>query len=217
MAPQSDLSELEQRRLENIQRNSQFLISLGISSDSNNTNKLSKDKIDLNKKSEIKKRSLKKLSPIISTRSSKRLQALKEEISMLKDESSDDEIDESDGSIHYDIMPIESDQLDDYEFEIYAHLKAWRLEKSRELEIETYKICQNRTLAEFIRRKRNNINWANLDSDHFENDLLECWGIGPSKARKPDGYGAEMMRQVSVENMKSLFEKSREVETKLIN
>jgi len=68
--------------------------------------------------------------------------------------------------INYDKLPYESDELDDYEFQIFIYLRKWRLNRSKELNIESYKIFQNRTICECIRRKRNDINWGNIDNYH---------------------------------------------------
>ena len=68
--------------------------------------------------------------------------------------------------INYDKLPYESDDLDDYEFQIFIYLRKWRLNRSKELNIESYKIFQNRTICECIRRKRNDINWGNIDNYH---------------------------------------------------
>eukprot|EP01052_Picozoa_sp_SAG31_P069910 SAG31_NODE_28746_length_405_cov_1.352941_1_plen_69_part_01 len=55
----------------------------------------------------------------------------------------------------YSVMPVDPEMLDDAEFEVYIAMRAWRLEQKRFLDIEAYKICQNRTLCELIRRRRN--------------------------------------------------------------
>jgi hypothetical protein len=72
--------------------------------------------------------------------------------------------------INYDKLPYESDELDDYEFQIFIYLRKWRLNRSKELNIESYKIFQNRTICECIRRKRNDINWGNIDNYHGDDD-----------------------------------------------
>lgn len=38
--------------------------------------------------------------------------------------------------------------------------------RCRELDIEPYKIFQNRTLCELVRRRRNDVHWAASSSDH---------------------------------------------------
>ena len=67
-------------------------------------------------------------------------------------------------------------------------------EAEAELDIEAYKICQNRTLCELVRRRRNDANWAvrgktgNDDTSSsfssVSDDLVECWGIGASKQHR---------------------------------
>jgi hypothetical protein len=70
------------------------------------------------------------------------------------------------------------EQLDDYEFEVYTLLRAWRLATCRPLDLEPYKVFQNRTLVEAVRRRRNDALWGGT-----QQQLLECWGIGPVKVR----------------------------------
>lgn len=88
--------------------------------------------------------------------------------------------------VDYGTFPQESESLDDFEFKNYAFLRAWRAGRCRDLDVQAYKICQNRTLCEIIRRRRNDPKWGK-DSAKFTtklvDDLLECWGIGPSKVR----------------------------------
>lgn len=86
----------------------------------------------------------------------------------------------------YETFPQASEDLDDFEFKNYAVLRAWRVGRSRDLDLEAYKICQNRTLCEVIRRRGNDPMWGK-DNEKFTEklvkDLLQCWGIGPSKVR----------------------------------
>ena len=94
----------------------------------------------------------------------------------------------------------ESAELDDFEFQCFTILRKWRKKTYEELGIEPYKVFQNRTLCEMIRRRRNDFRWARSDPSESEDknsdsvsekvvdDLLQCWGIGPSKVRQPDGY-----------------------------
>jgi hypothetical protein len=113
-------------------------------------------------------------------------------------------------------MPQEPDQLDDYEFQIYASLRRWRLHRKDELEIEAYKICQNRTLCELIRRARNDQLWGVAASDDgkdrssavIADDLVQCWGLGQSKVRA-DGFGPEMMRVIEGDENTRLLQASR--------
>lgn len=89
-------------------------------------------------------------------------------------------------TIDYETFPHDSEFLDDFEFMNYAFLRAWRLGRCKELELEPYKICQNRTLCELIRRRRCTPTWGKDDKNDIQkiaDDLLECWGIGPSKVR----------------------------------
>ena len=89
----------------------------------------------------------------------------------------EEEDEEEESSINYEDgnWPQEPSSLDDFEFQVYAELKKWRLIRKNELEIEAYKICQNRTMCEMIRRRRNNSNYAaaaHKSCGDVENDLL---------------------------------------------
>ena len=97
-------------------------------------------------------------------------------------------------------------ELDDYEFEIYTAIRKWRLDRKNELQIEPYKICQNRTICELIRRRRRDKHWALPTSDTRPDELIECWGIGPSKS---ETYGVEMIE--IVDQWEETLQKSREI------
>ena len=128
----------------------------------------------------------------------------------------------ADGDLHvnpfpidYSYLPQEPDQLDDDEFQVYASLRAWRLKRKKELEIEPYKICQNRTLCELIRRVRNDPSWGALSCGSLERsekevaaDLIMCWGLGPSKVAA-DGFGPEMMKVIQQDSNVTLLNASR--------
>ena len=117
-------------------------------------------------------------------------------------------------------------QMDDFEFETYIALRAWRLQKCRSIALErnekryeAYKICQNRTLCELVRRRRNDAAFAKdrpkalstgfgaeKMSDDFRTQVLSVWGIGPSKV---DTYCPEMC-EVLDDNAQKL-QKSRDL------
>jgi superfamily II DNA helicase RecQ len=130
--------------------------------------------------------------------------------------------DESDApTVDYGMLPREPDELDDLEFTVYTRLRSWRLRRKRELDIEPYKIFQNRTLCEVVRRRRNASGWARVDrtthaisksasddgasGEDGENDaharlsreLLQAWGVGPSKVggckHSEVGFAHEML------------------------
>lgn len=86
-------------------------------------------------------------------------------------------------------MPVEPQELDDSEFEVFVALRRHRLERCRALDIEPYKVAQNRTLCELIRRRRNDGHWAAADSGAPERaqQLLE-YDLG-CVARRPRGHG----------------------------
>jgi hypothetical protein len=99
--------------------------------------------------------------------------------------------------LDYNDTPQTSEDLDDFEFAIYALLRKWRHRRCAELDLEPYKIFQNKTLCIIIRMRRNNDSWgrkeSSIDQDgqdlelsqadvaHIAGDLRECWGVGPVK------------------------------------
>ena len=166
MVGENDLSEYEKLRLINILRNNSFLASLGLSRSASVTSSapsfVSTDIISANKQIKAEQREKKRSNDISKlaiqpTRYSKRIRLEMEDMGEELGEDDDDGID-------YSKMPIESTALDDHEFQIFVILRNWRLFKSRELKIEPYKIFQNRTLAEIIRRRRQDLSWANATS-----------------------------------------------------
>jgi len=96
----------------------------------------------------------------------------------MEEEEVDEEVEEEEeeSRINYEDgnWPQDPSCLDDFEFQVYAELKQWRLLRKNELNIEAYKICQNRTMCEMIRRRRNNSNYAaqHKSCEEVENDLL---------------------------------------------
>ena len=117
-------------------------------------------------------------------------------------------------SVDYAEFPMESDELDDFEFEVYTELRRWRKTCYQKLDIEPYKIFQNRTLLEFIRRKRNE-NWAKPEiSSDISEDLLQCWGIGSSKVQD-GGFGYEMLNYFHANKLDATLKKSLELEASL--
>jgi hypothetical protein len=86
----------------------------------------------------------------------------------------------SSGLDYQDEEILQPEQLDDFEFEVYTMLRTWRLATCRALDTEPYKIFQNRTLVQAVRRRRNDSAWGST-----QQQLLECWGIGPVKVRAP--------------------------------
>lgn len=209
----NDLSDYEKIRLANINRNLEFLKNLGLVKPVVEVKKEEKKIEDLAK---IKKRKIQSIKPEINlqnVRRSARLRAIdeiEEEIKLTKD--NDEEPIEEDTGIDYEQMPLDSEDLDDFEFQVFVLLKAWRLQLCRELDIEPYKIFPNRAMAEFIRRKRNDSKWlySSKSSNELVEDLLSCWGIGPSKA-KVDGFGYQMMKLMhdNFEQYNELFNQSR--------
>ena len=241
-----DLSPYELLRLEKIRRNQARLEALGLGGGSIGTLAGVAPKKKKDSKQQKKKRSRstnadrrRRQQP---TRSSKRLRDMKEthssspkSVSSNVDAAGDNNTTdnnvakEEDGGlpqvIDYDYLPKEPDELDDDEFQVYTSLRAWRLRRKNELEVEPYKICQNRTLCELIRRVRNDPKWGALvvaaedeggpsseerrrSEEDVAADLIECWGLGPSKVAA-DGFGPEMMAVISDEKNCKLLEASR--------
>lgn len=208
----NDLSDYEKIRLENINRNLEFLKNLGLVKPVVEVKKEVNKIEDLAK---IKKRKIQSIKPEINlqnVRRSARLRAIdeiEEEIELTK-ETSEEPTEEA--GIDYEEMPLDSEDLDDFEFQVFVLLKAWRLQLCRELDIEPYKIFPNRAMAEFIRRKRNDSTWldSSKSTDELIEDLLSCWGIGPSKA-KVDGFGYQMMKLMhdNFEQYDELLKQSR--------
>ena len=181
-----DLSAYERQRLENIQRNNAFLASLGFAHQhkqptTNGTSAgASGSSIRNGNRSDVElKRKLKLKKGEPNKRRSLRIQNINASIDYTTGPAGDvaspmtagsTDADSSvsisgkdDEGIDYDDFPIDPKQLDDNEFEVYIKLREWRLKLCRELDHEPYKIFQNRTLCESIRRRRNNPHWGMVD------------------------------------------------------
>lgn len=143
--------------------------------------------------------------------------------------------------------------MDDFEFQAFLELRKWRLQRHRELGVEPYKIFQNRTFCEMVRRRRNDPHWARepsaaadsggrIDGEHkmhsptrspkrvkkeadgaapssiaaakeepsskVIDDLLMCWGVGPSKVRWPEGFAHEALVVLNDPSVSTLLHKS---------
>jgi hypothetical protein len=209
----SGLSEYEIIRLQNIHRNNQFLVSLGLDAVKSEIG-LSNSVPPTNKKSN--KRKITSI-PVLGTRRSKRLN-FDDELETHEQKVEDEDTLESDHSLEG--MPENSDDLDDLEFEAFAKLKKWRLMRCRELDIEPFKVFQDRPLCEIVRRRRLDPNWANpvtlesnesnidLNFQKVSNDLLECWGIGPSKV-KEGGFAHQALTVINGPETEALLQLSR--------
>lgn len=218
----NDLSPYELARLQRIKRNQERLRSLGLLG----SNALKSPPKPNKKATATKRKTISRRQHTAPTRSSKRLKALKdgggEIIADVADKTetlaAGIEGNEAEDKVNYRCMPEEPDELDDNEFQVYTSLRAWRLRKKNELEVEPYKICQNRTLCELIRKKRNDVTFAcegvgsNEQTEEVEQDLLSVWGIGPSKAA-PGGFAWEMLEVLGSEENVELLEVSRKVAT----
>ena len=253
----SDLSAYELLRLEKIRRNEARLEALGLGSSSFFGSSISggaknSDEVSSTKKKrrpsannhKTDRRRQQQRPKTLPTRSSKRLKGQKapevdENAMNFCDDDNDDDGDANDAVdeeeenkdvpyvICYTHLPKDPDQLDDDEFQVYANLRSWRLHRKNELEVEPYKICQNRTLCELIRRVRNDCLWGASSSsannnnnnnndttnerneEDVANELVDCWGLGPSKVAA-GGFGWEMMAVIGQDENMKLLEKSRE-------
>jgi hypothetical protein len=210
-----DLSEYEKIRLENIKRNESMLKELGFKIPSDVKEEKKAEKITPDRKRKPVREPPASNMPL---RKSARLhpETLSDEEQKILQEDKV-EMEERD---FYEIDPLDSDQLDDFEFQVFVELKKWRLALCREKETEPYKIFQNRTLAEFIRKKRNDRDWAvpadpptEESTKKLTDDLLMCWGIGPRKVRDEDGYAHQMNKLFLQDNseLPELLEKSRKL------
>mmetsp|Transcript_4248 Transcript_4248/g.6100 ORF Transcript_4248/g.6100 Transcript_4248/m.6100 type:complete len:262 (-) Transcript_4248:225-1010(-) len=230
-----DLSPYELLRLEKIRRNNARLKALGFGSAIVTPNKPPKKaqskKRSRNNTATNRSKNVVKKQP---TRSSKRLRGEQADVYEITDDADTakastanhdnlvDNENEGEAIIDYTFLAKEPDQLDDFEFQVYANLRAWRLQRKNELEVEPYKICQNHTLCELIRRVRNDPTWGALiildennvkrsrSEEDVANDLIQCWGLGPSKV-KADGFGPEMMGVIEEETNVKLLDSSRAI------
>ena len=209
-----DLSAYELARLQRIKENKAVIAKLGLKRLQPKPKKISKSTkaAETIKKRERAKRK-RSIPPTKSTRRSKRIRGKSSDgASLAYDDNADitnngDDVEDVEPFVDYTDgnWPISPEFLDDYEFQCYASLRRWRLLRKNELEIEPYKICQNRTICELIRRKRNTCTYA---TDTIESDLLACWGIGPSKA-KEGGYGYEMLEELAKDEVCEWLKQSR--------
>ena len=218
-----DLSDYERLRLENIRRNQEFLSSLGLAATKPAHLEQISNEIILEAKKKRQRQTNESTKdnfpdPIVKRRSSRIASLPIKEDVVLATTKEEDKIGDdisAIGIINYEFMPQTPESLDDFEFDCFVILKKWRLNLCRSLGIdEPYKVMQNRTLCEFIRRRRNNTEYAT--STHSQFDLLSCWGIGPAKAEFPDGFGFQLLSYIdkgeNCEYIADLFRQSRNQE-----
>ena len=117
--------------------------------------------------------------------------------------------------INYDSMPQEPYQLDEHEKQVHASFKLWRFQRKNELEAESHNrrlACQDRSICELIRRRRNNVQFASYSHVGHKAammQLLSVWGIGPAKTAA-GGVGWEMLDVLDSENNVRLLQLSRD-------
>jgi len=233
---ESDLSPYERLRLQRIKENAAMMASLGLGplapklQPPVSPGKRDRQEAAVAAKHAAAKRRREKQAPTAPSRRSSRVRAMGAHAGSAEDLTGeisggeDDEVDEEDegtSQIDYEQFPIEAEQLDDDEFQVYTLLRKWRFQRHRELEVEAYKIFPNRVFCEAVRRRRNDSTWAMVskitdDSDDASNDddkkvaaaLLECWGIGAAKAA-PGGFGFELNAVLSRDDACEHFAASR--------
>ncbi len=99
-------------------------------------------------------------------------------------------------------------------------LRKWRLHRKRQLDIEPFKIFQNRTLCDVIRRRRNDPQWAtSTDRAESSKDFLMCWGIGPSKVNgcssSDEGFAHELRKVLDNAEILKKLKESVDLETSM--
>jgi len=199
-----DLSPYERERLANIRRNAEVLKQLGLQPCA------APAPATLQKRKRERPAAAEARAPREGTRRSLRARgivAAAVDADARKDDASSEE--EGPVQIDYASWPIEPTDVDDDEFLAFAELRKFRLERARALELESYKIAVNRTLLEMVRRRRNDAAWAtSADDDARAADLIQCWGIGSTKAKK-DGVGDELSRVLDRPDVLDVLERSR--------
>lgn len=200
-----DLSDYERIRLENIRRNESFLDSIGISSLKPAAPAVKKRSRDNNSsKTKLAKKSK---TPVLPTRTSRRLRAKEGHENLAEEDQSESEASE-DGvnGIDYMERPLGPEELDDNEFEVFVVAKSWRLKKCRALETEPYKVFNNATLCHVIRLRRNNPKWAPPDN---RAESMEAHGI--ANAKLASGFPEELLAVLESRECAAKLEASRQL------
>jgi len=143
--------------------------------------------------------------PSRRTRSSARLSgiaAAQEEEE--EEKKKEEEEEEEDGPIDYERLPMGPEDLDDQEFLLWIELRKWRLTKARGLDLEPYKIFQNRVICEAIRRRQLDAQWGR---EPTRDSLMECWGIARGKMLQ--GTAVEMMAEMETPEAEERLARSR--------
>jgi len=79
--------------------------------------------------------------------------------------------------VRYDCFPHSCEEVDDFEFQVFLIVRRWRHATCNALGLEPYKIFQNRTVLEVVRRQRNDESFATQqDSLALSKQLIEVWG-----------------------------------------
>ena len=190
-ADDGDLSSYERARLANIARNRALLQQLGLAGPADSappvkaalalafspaTARKPKREARISAESEGLRRSSRLLAAVLGNDGDAAAAAAQ---AAADSQSAADDAKSSGLDLDYqDEEVLQPEQLDDFEFEVYTLLRTWRLATCRALDTEPYKIFQNRTLVEAVRRRRNDSAWGST-----QQQLLQCWGIGPVKVQ----------------------------------
>ena len=165
LAPEQ-LSAYELERFENIKRNNSVLESLGLGSGLVPTEKPMPKKKQRTAAPKPPAVPVRKSSRIVTNEEENLAKAAKEKEAQAQAAAMEEDDDEEDR------MPMEKEQLHRFEWAAYEVLKQARLKRSRELEVPSYYIANNRTLCEMVRRVCAS-----------EDELLECWGMADKKVK----------------------------------
>ena len=208
---ESDLSQYELQRLERIRNNRALLAQIGVTTSSAALGVSTITKIKKKRPAPIRQ-VRKEVTPERPTRSSKRLRGAAAAVEVVSPE--EDSSEEEAPGIDYSDIPVDTDGLDDFEFESYTMLRKWRLRRKNELQVEPFKIFQNRTLCDALRRRRNDVSWANTaDVDERSNAMLQCWGVGAKKVdgceHSSEGFAHELALELGKPELMARLEESR--------
>ncbi len=73
----------------------------------------------------------------------------------------------------YSKIPVESEQLDEFEFQVFVMLREWRAQKAKDDKEWIHHIATDCTFLELVRRKSNDAEWAAGDSKKIRADLAQ--------------------------------------------
>lgn len=208
------MSEYEKLREENIRRNQAFLASLGLdevkvaivcSVPSSSSSTRPKSKNMGSREEKVKSEPTRR-----STRTSTKIITYNEHLNDNENLDEANNIPDGDIILDYSLLPmsLSESELDKYELRCFKILQAWRWRLARLLEIEDYKVFQNRALCEFIRRRRNDRSYATGSDSKITCDMLESFGIGQVKVSK-GGLAWQLLDIMNEPDITILLDESR--------